>query len=100
MESKDKIFAGLIAKALGIRVQQVENVIRLLNDGCTIPFISRYRKEVTGNLDEVQVAEISNGLDRLREMDKRKQTILTCCQRSLYHKAPVAQGAAYGCQGI
>ena len=77
MESKDKIFAGLIAKALGIRVQQVENVIKLLNDGCTIPFISRYRKEVTGNLDEVQVAEISNGLDRLREMDKRKQTILT-----------------------
>lgn len=77
MESKDKIFAGLIAKALGIRVQQVENVIKLLNDGCTIPFISRYRKEMTGNLDEVQVAEISNGLDRLREMDKRKQTILT-----------------------
>ena len=85
MESKDKIFAGLIAKALGIRVQQVENVIKLLNDGCTIPFISRYRKEMTGNLDEVQVAEISNGLDRLREMDKRKQTILTSIEIGRAH---------------
>lgn len=76
MESKDKIFAELTAKALDIKVQQAENVIKLLSEGCTIPFISRYRKEMTGNLDEVKVAEVSNSLEKLRETDKRRQTIL------------------------
>lgn len=80
MESKNRIFAGLISKALDIKVQQTENVIKLLSDGCTIPFISRYRKEMTGNLDEVKVADISSRLDKLCEMDKRKQTVMAAIE--------------------
>lgn len=77
METKEKIFAELIAKATGINVQQVANVMELLDEGCTIPFISRYRKEKTGNMDEVRVEEVSSMLEKLRETDKRKTTILT-----------------------
>ena len=72
----EQIFAKLIAKATGIGERQVANTIGLLEEGCTIPFISRYRKEVTGTLDEVQVAGISDNLDKLKELAKRKETIL------------------------
>lgn len=72
----EQIFAKLIAKATGIGERQVANTIGLLEEGCTIPFISRYRKEVTGTLDEVQVANISDNLDKLKELAKRKETIL------------------------
>ena len=51
--------------------------MELLDEGCTIPFISRYRKEKTGNMDEVKVEEVSSMLEKLRETDKRKTTILT-----------------------
>lgn len=71
------IFATLISKELNIPIKQVEAVLGLLDDGCTIPFISRYRKEATGGLDEVQIAEISDKQDKLVEIDKRKITILT-----------------------
>lgn len=71
------IFAKLISKELNIPIKQVEAVLGLLDDGCTIPFISRYRKEATGGLDEVQIAEISDKQDKLVEIDKRKVTILT-----------------------
>ncbi|MBQ6750797.1 MAG: RNA-binding transcriptional accessory protein [Bacteroidaceae bacterium] len=70
------IFSKLIAKATGISERQVQGTIGLLEEGCTIPFISRYRKEVTGTLDEVQVAGISDQLDKLKELEKRKETIL------------------------
>ena len=53
-----------------------ENTIKLLDEGATIPFISRYRKELTGNLDEVQIADIKTQADKLAEIDARKQTIL------------------------
>ncbi|MGL4520848.1 MAG: Tex family protein [Phocaeicola sp.] len=66
----------LIATALNIRVQQVASTITLLEGGATIPFISRYRKEVTGGLDEVQVGEIKERNDKLNELVKRKATIL------------------------
>ena len=72
----EQIFAKRIAKATGIGERQVANTIGLLEEGCTIPFISRYRKEVTGTLDEVQVANISDNLDKLKELAKRKETIL------------------------
>ena len=52
-------FTTLIHKALNLRPTQVENTLRLLDDGATVPFISRYRKEATGNLDEVQVGDIA-----------------------------------------
>ena len=65
-----------ISKELGLREQQVRNTLELLTDGATIPFISRYRKEATGSLDEVQVAAIQSRYGRLLEMDKRRETIL------------------------
>ena len=71
------IFAKLISKELNIPIKQVEAVLDLLADGCTIPFISRYRKEATGGLDEVQIADISDKQDKLIEIDKRKVTILS-----------------------
>ena len=55
----------LIAQRLGIRETQVEHTIKLLDDGATIPFIARYRKEATGNLDEVQVAAVADENARL-----------------------------------
>lgn len=66
----------LIAKKSNISERQVESVISLLNDGATVPFISRYRKEATGSLDEVQIAEIKTLLAKYRELEKRKSTIL------------------------
>lgn len=70
------IFTPIIAERLGIGATQVDATLGLLADGCTIPFISRYRKEATGNLDEVQVAAISDLGDKLAELQKRKDTIL------------------------
>ena len=70
------IFSKLIAKATGISERQVQGTVGLLEEGCTIPLISRYRKEVTGTLDEVQVANISDQLEKLKELEKRKETIL------------------------
>ena len=66
----------LIADGLSIRSRNVENTIRLLQDGATVPFISRYRKEATGSLDEVQVSDIQKELKKLQELEKRKETIL------------------------
>ena len=66
----------IIANALGIRTQQVENTAQLLDEGATIPFISRYRKEVTGSLDEVQVGDIKTQYQKLQELEKRRETIL------------------------
>ena len=71
-----EIFSKMIATALNIAVHQVENTLSLLNGGATIPFISRYRKEATGGLDEVQIGEIKERSDKLTEIAKRKETIL------------------------
>lgn len=71
-----KTLASIIAKNLSISLRSVENTLQLLEDGCTIPFISRYRKERTGNLDEVQIAAISDAYDKLKEIGKRKDTII------------------------
>ncbi|MCM8529794.1 MAG: RNA-binding transcriptional accessory protein [Lentisphaeraceae bacterium] len=65
-----------IAKQLNIPESKVTAVLKLLADGATIPFIARYRKEVTGNLDEVQLAEISTLKEKFTEFNKRKETIL------------------------
>ena len=73
----ENIFSQLISKSLGISERQVRSTLDLLGEGCTIPFISRYRKEATGGLDEVQVAAISDALERLTEIEKRKATILS-----------------------
>ncbi|ATV55487.1 RNA-binding transcriptional accessory protein [Prevotella intermedia] len=65
-----------IAQTLNLSEKNVDATLTLLNDGCTIPFIARYRKERTGNLDEVQITRIAEMNDRLLETDKRKETIL------------------------
>ena len=70
------IFSKLIAAATGVSERQVAATVGLLEEGCTIPFIARYRKEVTGTLDEVKVAAVSDSLDKLKELEARKQTIL------------------------
>ena len=68
--------ASFISHSLSLPLQSVWAVLTLLDEGCTIPFISRYRKERTGNLDEVQITNISELYNRLKELGKRKETIL------------------------
>ena len=70
------IFARLIAERLNISERNVDGTLTLLDEGCTIPFIARYRKERTGGLDEVQIGAISDQYDRLKEIQKRKETIV------------------------
>ena len=67
----------IISRRLRIALPQVQGTVRLLRDGATIPFISRYRKEATGSLDEVQVGAVKEQLERLTELESRRQTILT-----------------------
>jgi len=66
----------LIAERLGISIRQIANTITLLDEGATVPFISRYRKEMTGSLDEVAIGNIKEAKEQLEELDKRKITIL------------------------
>ena len=70
------IITKLIAQALNLSIEAVGNTLALLEEGCTIPFISRYRKERTGALDEVQIAAISDESQRLKEIQKRKDTVI------------------------
>ena len=70
------IFARLIAQHLNLQERAVDNTLTLLDEGCTIPFISRYRKERTGGLDEVQIAAISNQYERFKDIQKRKETVI------------------------
>lgn len=72
-----ELFNKMIAAALKVSVHQVDNTLSLLEGGATIPFISRYRKEATGGLDEVQIGEIKDRNDKLCELAKRKETILS-----------------------
>ncbi|MEG2514766.1 MAG: Tex-like N-terminal domain-containing protein, partial [Bacteroidaceae bacterium] len=65
-----------IANTLSIPEKQVANTLSLLIEGASIPFISRYRKEVTGGLDEVQIGDIKEQYDKLCELQKRKETVL------------------------
>jgi len=73
---EQNIFARLIAQSLNLNIEAVGNTLSLLEEGCTIPFISRYRKERTGALDEVQIAAINDENERLKEIQKRKETVV------------------------
>lgn len=73
-------FHQMISAALGISERQISQTLGLLEDGATIPFISRYRKEVTGGLDEVQIESIKTHYEKLSETAKRKETILNTIQ--------------------
>ena len=70
------IFTHLIAERLNISEKNVDGTLALLDEGCTIPFIARYRKERTGGLDEVQISAISDQYERLKEIQKRKETVV------------------------
>lgn len=75
------IYPDLIAKALQLPLLQIRNTIGLLESGATIPFISRYRKEMTGGLNEVQITDVKNWLDKLTELKARKDTILNALEK-------------------
>lgn len=70
------LFYQMISSSLGIPEKQIKSTLQLLEEGATIPFISRYRKEVTGGLDEVQIEQIKEQNDKLSDIAKRKETIL------------------------
>ena len=71
------VFTKIIANALALPERGVDNTVQLLEENCTVPFISRYRKERTGNMDEVQVADIALMREKLQDVAKRKETIVT-----------------------
>ena len=71
---------GIITNTIGVRANQVQNTIKLLEEGGTVPFIARYRKEATGSLDEVQILDIKDLWNKLKEADKRRETIIKAIQ--------------------
>ena len=70
------IISQRIAEELSVREQQVVSAVNLLDDGATVPFIARYRKEVTGGLDDTQLRTLEERLRYLRELEERRQVIL------------------------
>lgn len=64
---------NIVAKNLGLKISQVTNTMQLLDEGATVPFISRYRKEVTENLDEIQIENILESVTYLRNLEKEKK---------------------------
>ncbi len=72
----NKVFQKIIEQRMQLKGSQIENTIKLLSDGATVPFISRYRKEMTGSLDEVQVEQVKQLLNSLETLQKRKDSIL------------------------
>ncbi len=70
------IYASIISRTTNINERQIEKTIALLDDGTTIPFISRYRKEATGGLNEIQIEVIRDAYEKLKELSKRKETVL------------------------
>lgn len=75
------IFTKIIASALSLPERGVENTLELLDENCTVPFISRYRKERTGNLDELKITDIALMREKLQELVKRKATIVSTVER-------------------
>ena len=76
MDIMNKAHVSILSKELQISEKQIAGTIQLLEEGATIPFISRYRKEITGSLDEVQIANISTRINQLVELEKRRETVL------------------------
>jgi len=75
-ETHDTVHAARIAEELGIPERAVHRTLQLLDEGCTIPFIARYRKELTGSLDEVALERIRDGIEEARALDKRREAVL------------------------
>ena len=71
-----EIYSGIIALELNIASTFIRNTIKLLEEGATVPFISRYRKEMTGSMDEVMIMRIRDRLHQLKELDNRREAII------------------------
>ena len=80
--------SGIIASELQARTEQVESAIRLLDEGNTVPFIARYRKEVTGGLDDTQLRQLETRLGYLRELEDRRAAVLASTPRSIPRTVP------------
>ena len=94
------IFSNIIAKALHIGEPYVLNTLALIDEGATIPFISRYRKEKTDGMDEVQIGQIDELYSRLKELAKRKETIVrTITEAPPCWKTYICPIAPSGAQG-
>ena len=72
----EKSYEGIISRELSVNEAFVKNTIILLQNGATIPFIARYRKEMTGSMDEVMITRVRDRLSQLKELDARRDTIL------------------------
>src|SRR5215471_8958803 len=72
----DSPFESVVARELGLPVAQVARTLALLDEGASVPFLARYRKEQTGSLDEVQIANIGERAAYLRELSARQKTVL------------------------
>ena len=73
-----------LADELNVQEQQVINTIQLLDEGATVPFVARYRKEVTGGLDDTQLRQLHDRLGYLRELDDRRDSILKSIDKNLH----------------
>ena len=89
----DKI-AKTIAEELNIKIQQVENTIKLIDEGNTIPFIARYRKEVTGGLSDETLRELGERLTYLRNLEQRKQEVVKSIEEQGKLTDEILQGLA------
>ncbi|GBE37411.1 30S ribosomal protein S1 [bacterium BMS3Bbin07] len=76
MEIQNESYIRIIARGLAVKPSQVRATARLLDEGASVPFIARYRKEATGSLDEVAIAVVRDGLEKLRELDKRREAVM------------------------
>ena len=75
--NEEKSKSSILAQQLGLEEKYIQATIELLEDGATVPFISRYRKEATGGMNEVQVAAVMDSLDALNELERRREFILS-----------------------
>lgn len=87
-------FVPLIAKELSVDTSNVRKTVQLLNEGATVPFIARYRKEATGSLDEVVIAEIKRLLQRFEELEKRRDVVLSSIQEQGKLTTSIAEAIA------
>lgn len=92
-------FSALIATHLNLKESHVSNTIRLLEEGATIPFISRYRKEATGSMDETQVAAVSEQLESCKEVEKRRSAIIHSIEEQ-GHMTPALRDALDQCRSL
>ncbi|OJW06048.1 MAG: hypothetical protein BGO49_07300 [Planctomycetales bacterium 71-10] len=99
MDNPIQVDLGRIAQDLQIRRVQVESVVQLLDEGNTVPFITRYRKERTGNLNEVVIREIQVRIQRLRDLAERKETILKAIEKQ-GKSTPELEAAIRGAENL